>query len=164
MTTHPGGPGEVGAGARPGTEAVPTQRAAGPEHDTTDLSTASTGELLRRLSTELSDLVRGELGLARAELMAKSKRAGAGAGLTGAGGVVALYGVAALIAAAIAGLSLALPVWLAALVVGVVLLLVGGLLALLGRNRLRRATPPVPERAVRGVQEDVEAVREAVQR
>jgi hypothetical protein len=164
MTTHPGGPGEseAVAGAHPGPGSVPTQRAA--EHDTTDLSTASTTELLRRLSTELSELVRGELGLARAELMTKGKRAGAGAGLTGAGGVAAFFGAAALITAAIAGLALALPLWLAALVVGVVLLLVGGVLALLGRNRLRRAGSPVPQRAVRGVQEDVEAVKEAVQR
>jgi len=55
-------------------------------------------------------------------------------------------------------------VWFAALIVGVVLLLVAGVLALVGRSRLRAATPPVPEQAVRGVQEDVSAVRNAVHR
>ena len=164
MTTHPGGPGgsEAVTGGSPDTGAVPQQRAA--EHHATDLSSASTTELLRRLSTELSLLVRGELDLAKAELMAQGKRAGAGAGLTGAGGVVTFFGAAALITAAIAGLALALPLWLSALIVGVVLLVVGGVLALLGRNRLRRAGSPMPERAVRGVQEDMEAVKEAVQR
>jgi MFS family permease len=131
---------------------------------TADLSTASTGELVQRLSAQLSELVRRELDLARTELAAKGKRAGAGAGLAGAGGVVALFGVGALIAAAIAGLATVVPVWLSALIVGVVLLLVAGVLALVGRSRLRQATPPVPEQAVRGVQEDVAAVKNAVHR
>ena len=129
-----------------------------------DLSSASTGELVRRLSTQLSELVRRELELARTELAAKGKRAGAGAGLAGAGGVIALFGVGALVAAAIAGLATILPVWLSALIVGVVLLLVAGVLALAGRSQLQRATPPVPEQAVQGVQDDVAAVKGAVHR
>jgi hypothetical protein len=129
-----------------------------------DLSTASTGELIQRLSTQLSDLVRRELELARAEVTAKGKRAGAGAGLAGAGGVVALFGVGALIAAAIAALAIVLPVWLSALIIGVALLLVAGLLALAGRSQLRRATPPLPQQAVHGVQDDVAAVKGAVHR
>jgi hypothetical protein len=129
-----------------------------------DPADVSTGELVKRLSTQLSELVRGELELARTELTAKGKRAGAGAGLAGAGGVVALYGGAALIAAAIAGLALVLPVWLSALLIGVVLLIVAGVLALLGRSQLRRATPPVPAQTVDSVQRDVRTVKEAVQR
>jgi hypothetical protein len=129
-----------------------------------DVQSASTGELVKRLSTQLSELIRGELELARAELTAKGKRAGTGAGLAGAGGVVALYGVGALIAAAIAALALVMPVWLSALIVGVVLLLVAGVLALAGRSQLRRATPPMPEQAVEGVQRDVETVKGAVHR
>ncbi|GAA1322258.1 phage holin family protein [Pseudonocardia xinjiangensis] len=129
-----------------------------------DPADVPTGELVKRLSTQLSELIRGELELARTELTAKGKRAGAGAGLAGAGGIVALYGVAALIAAAIAGLALVLPLWLSALLIGVVLLIVAGVLALLGRNQLRGATPPVPEQAVDSVQRDVRTVKEAVQR
>jgi hypothetical protein len=150
---------------------VPSQRVptpsgtAAPGADrTTDLSDASTGELVRLLSTQLSELVRRELELARNELTVKGKRAGAGAGLAGAGGVVALYGVGALIAAGIAGLATVVPVWLSALIVGVVLLLVAGILGLTGRGRLRQASPPVPEQAVHGVQEDVATVRNAVHR
>jgi hypothetical protein len=154
----------------PQTTDVPSQRAAsasvappvGGTHD--DLSTASTGELVQRLSTQLSELIRRELDLARAELAAKGKRAGTGAGLAGAGGVVALYGVGALIASAIAALAAIVPVWLSALIVGVVLLLIAGVLALAGRGQLRQATPPVPEQAVQGVQDDVAAVKGAVHR
>ena len=135
-----------------------------PGPPTTELTDTSTGELVKRLSTQVSELVRGELELARSELAAKGKRAGTGAGLAGAGGVIALYGVGALIAAAIAALSLVLDVWLAALIVGVVLLIVAGILALVGRNQIKKAVPPVPQRAVREVQQDVETVKEAVQR
>jgi MFS family permease len=145
---------------------VPTESGTPPTgaDRTDDLTSASTGELVQRLSAQLSELVRRELDLARTELATKGKRAGAGAGLAGAGGVVALYGVGALIASAIAGLATVVPVWLSALIVGVVLLLVAGVLALVGRSRLREATPPVPEQAVRGVQDDVAAVKNAVHR
>ncbi len=145
---------------------VPTESGTPPTgaNRTDDLSTASTGELVQRLSAQLSELVRRELDLARTELATKGKRAGAGAGLAGAGGVVALFGVGALIASAIAGLALVVPVWLSALIVGVVLLLVAGVLGLVGRSRLQEATPPVPEQAVRGVQDDVAAVKNAVRR
>jgi MFS family permease len=149
---------------------VPAQRSAplpgAPAPATTgaDLDDVPTGELVRRLSAQLSELFRRELELARTELTAKGKRAGAGAGLAGAGGVVALFGVGTLVAAAVAGLATVVPVWLSALIIGVVLLLVAGVLALVGRGRLRRATPPVPEQAVQGLQNDVSAVRNAVHR
>jgi len=125
---------------------------------------SSTGELLTRLSTQLTALVRGELELARAELTTKGRQAGVGAGLAGAGGVVALYGVGALVAAAVAALALLVPVWLSAVLVAVVLFVVAGVLALVGRSSLRRAVPPVPETALENVQEDVATVKEAVRR
>lgn len=125
---------------------------------------ASTGELLTRLSGQLTDLVKGELELARAELTAKGKRAGVGAGLAGAGGVVALFGLGALVAAAIAALALVLPVWLSAVIVAVVLFAVAGVLALAGRAGLRKAVPPVPQAALESVQSDVATVREAARR
>lgn len=129
-----------------------------------DAEDLSTGDLVTRMAGQVSALVRGELELARTELAEKGKRAGAGAGLAGAGGVVALYGVGALVAAAVAGLALVLDVWLAAVIVGVALLVVAGVLALAGRAQLRRAVPPVPERAVDGVARDVDTVKAAVRR
>jgi hypothetical protein len=125
---------------------------------------ASTSELVRRLSTQLSELIRGELALARAELTTKGKRIGAGAGLAGAGGVLAFYGGGALVAAAVAGLATVMSVWLAALIVGVVLLAVAGVLALVGRKQIQHAQPPVPEQAVEGLKQDVEAVKGGLQR
>ncbi|QYN32059.1 phage holin family protein [Pseudonocardia sp. DSM 110487] len=161
MTSHTTGVPAQRTAPPPG---APTPGTPDPAATTAELTDVSTGELVRRLSAQLSELFRRELELARTELTAKGKRAGAGAGLAGAGGVVALFGVGALIAAAIAGLATVMPVWLSALIVGVVLLLVAGALALVGRSRLRKATPPVPEQAVQGVQNDVAAVRNAVHR
>ena len=129
-----------------------------------DPAAASTGELVTRLSTQLSELVRGELALAKAELTQKGKRAGMGAGLAGGAGVVALYGVGALIAAVIAALALVMPVWLSALIVAILLFVVAGVLGLLGRNQIKRATPPVPEEAVENVKRDVATVSERIKR
>src|SRR5688572_18837031 len=124
--------------------------------------TPSTGELATRLSEQMSTLVRDELALARAEMTEKGKRAGTGAGLLGGGGVLALYGVAGLIATAILGLAEVWTPWLAALVVTVVVFAVAGVLALVGRAEVKRAAPPVPERTKENVQADVETVRNAV--
>ena len=124
--------------------------------------TPSTGELVTRLSEQMSTLVRDELALARAEMTEKAKRAGTGAGLLGGGGVLALYGVAGLITTAILGLSEVWAPWLAALVVTVVVFAVAGVLALVGRAEVKQATPPLPEKAKENVQADVETVKQAV--
>ncbi len=129
-----------------------------------DLEQASTGELVRRLSEQVGELWRGELELARSELTRKGKRIGTGAGLAGAAGVVALFGIAALIAAAIAALAVVLPVWLSAVIVGIVLLVIAGVLALVGRQQIQEGAPPVPEEAVQGLKQDVEAVKEGIRR
>jgi MFS family permease len=121
----------------------------------------STGELVSRLSQDLSQLVRDELRLAQAEMSGKAKKAGIGAGMFGAAGVLALYGLGVLIATAILGLATAMDAWLAALIVGVVLLVVAGIVALVGKNRVSEATPVVPTRAVDSVKQDVQAVKHA---
>ena len=64
----------------------------GPSAGHDDLRSASTGELVQRLSTQVTDLVRAELALARSELQTKGKRLGIGAGLAGGAGVVAIGG------------------------------------------------------------------------
>jgi uncharacterized membrane protein YqjE len=117
------------------------------------------GSLVHDLSTQIPELVRSELRLAQAELAEKGKRAGTGAGLFGAAGVVALYGAAVLLAAVVIALALVLPAWAAALVVAVVLLAVAGVLALRGKKEVAQATPAAPERAIAGIKEDVETVK-----
>jgi uncharacterized membrane protein YqjE len=124
----------------------------------------STGELVKQLSEQVTVLIRDELKLAQLEMTRKGKQAGVGAGLLGGSGVVALYGVGCLIACAIIAISGAVAAWLAALIVGAVLLAVAGIGALIGKGRLQKATPPVPEQAVDSVKTDVEEIKERAQR
>jgi uncharacterized membrane protein YqjE len=125
---------------------------------------ATVGELARQLPEQISRLVREELRLAQLEMTQKGKRAGIGAGMLGGGGVIALYGVAALLAAAILALALVLPAWASALIVGGALLLVSAALAGLGRKRVKQAMPPVPQQTQASVEADVEEIKERVQR
>ena len=131
---------------------------------TEELSDKSVGDLVQQLSQQTATLVRDEMRLAQVELQQKGKRAGLGAGMFGGAGVVALYGIGALIAAAVLLIATALEPWLAAVIVGVVLLAVGGLLALLGKKQVDQATPPKPERAIDSVQRDIEHVKESAHR
>jgi uncharacterized membrane protein YqjE len=131
---------------------------------TQELSDRSVGDLVQRLSEQTATLVREELRLAQVELQQKGKRAGIGAGMFGGAGLVALYGVGALIAAAILLIATAVEPWIAAVIVGVVLLAVGGLLALTGKKQVDRATPPKPERAIESIQRDVEHVKGSARR
>jgi len=117
------------------------------------------GALVSQLTSDLSRLVRVELQLAKAELKDKGKEAGVGIGLFGGAGTVALYGLGALIAAAVIGLAYAVPAWLSALIVAVVLFAIAGVAAPLGKRHVSQATPPIPQRAVDGVHEDLEALK-----
>jgi membrane protein len=117
------------------------------------------GELVQDLSRQTSTLIRQEMRLAQAELAEKGKHAGKGAGMFGGAGLVALYGVGALIAAAILGLATVLEPWSAAALIGILLLAVAGILALTGKKELDEAGPPKPEQALESVQQDVETVK-----
>jgi hypothetical protein len=61
-------------------------------------------------------------------------------------------------------LSGAVAAWLAALIVGVVLLAASAAAALLGKRRLQKASPPLPEQAVGSVKADVEEIKERAHR
>lgn len=117
------------------------------------------GALVHDLTEQTSRLVRSEVELAKAELAQKGKKAGIGAGLFGAAGLLGFFAAAVLITTVILALDLVLPVWLAALIVGVVLLAAAGVAALVGKNRVTEATPPVPERAAEGVKADVATIK-----
>ena len=122
-------------------------------------SDPSLGELVSRLSQQTSQLVRDEVRLAQLELGQKAKKGGIGAGLIGAGGLVAVYGVGALVAAAIFALDLVLPGWAAALCVAGGLFLLAGIAALLGLRTAKKAGSPVPQKAVASVKADIAAVK-----
>ena len=121
------------------------------------------GELLKQLSDQTATLVRQEMELARVELVEKGKQAGIGAGALGGAGLVGLFAVGALTATLILALATFLEGWIAALIVTVLYAAVAGALALVGKSRLQRATPPVPEHAKESLQQDVEVAKERAQ-
>jgi Putative Actinobacterial Holin-X, holin superfamily III len=117
------------------------------------------GELVQDLSRQTSTLIRQEMRLAQAELTEKGRHASKGAGMFGGAGLVALYGVGALVTAAILGLATVLEPWIAAAAIGVALLLLAGILALTGKKELDEASPPKPEQAIESVQRDIDTVK-----
>jgi uncharacterized membrane protein YqjE len=117
------------------------------------------GALVAQLTSDVSRLVRDELQLAKIELKDKGKEAGVGVGLFGGAGAFAFYGLGALVTTAILGLAYVVPAWLAALIVTLVLFAIAGVAAVLGKRHVSRATPPVPQRAVEGVHDDLEALK-----
>jgi membrane protein len=128
------------------------------------LSEASVSELVQRASQQTAELVRQEMQLAQAELKQKGRQAGIGAGMFGAAGLIAFYGLAALVAAAVLGLSEAVDPWLAAIIVGAVLLVVAGIVALVAKNRTQEALPAKPEQTMESVHDDVEHIKEQAAR
>jgi Putative Actinobacterial Holin-X, holin superfamily III len=129
--------------------------------DTGELSTA---ELVKQLSENVTVLIRDELKLAQLEMVRRGKQAGIGGGLLGASGVIALFSLGCLIACVIIAISGVLAAWLAALITGIALLAVAGTAALLGKGRLQRAAPPLPQEAVSSVKTDVEEIKERARR
>jgi uncharacterized membrane protein YqjE len=118
-------------------------------------SEPSLGELVGQASKDISTLVRKEVELAKAELSAELAKAGKGAGMFGGAGLMGLLAAGALTTCIIAALDTAMPLWLAALIVAVVYGAIAGVLALQGRDRVKRATPPVPEQTIDSTKEDV---------
>lgn len=118
--------------------------------------------LLAEITAGLGRLVRGELSLARAEAAEGLKAAGSGLVKIGVAAVMGLVGLNVLAGAAVAGLAAAGlgPAW-AALIVGGGLCLVALALALAGKAALR-LRGVLPNRALRGLRRDAEAVRQGL--
>lgn len=107
----------------------------------------------------IQELFHREVELLKAELTAKLKALGVGAGLLVGAAVVLLFMVGVLLTAAVLALSLVMPGWLAALIVAAFLLIVAGILALIGYRVLKRGIPPVPTESITSLQKDYRAIR-----
>lgn len=119
----------------------------------------SVSELVKQLSEQTSELARKEVELAKAEMAIKGKKLGVGAGAFGGAGLMGLYALGAVTAAAILALATAVDAWLAALIVGAVYAAIAGVMALVGRRKVEEAGPPVPERTADNVKKDVDTAK-----
>ena len=104
-------------------------------------------------------LVRLEIELALSEIKRKLATIGIGIGMFVGAALFAFFAIAFTLATITAGLATAVPTWLALLIVTIALFLLVGLLVLLGRARIQKATPPLPEQAIEEAQLTMEAVK-----
>lgn len=107
----------------------------------------------------IQELFHREVELFKAELFAKLKALGVGAGLLAGALVVLLFMIGVLLTAAVLALSQVMPGWLAALIVAAFLLIVAGILALIGYRILKRGIPPIPTESIDSLQRDYRAIR-----
>jgi tetrahydromethanopterin S-methyltransferase subunit C len=116
-------------------------------------------ELVTSIPTLVSDLVTREIELLKAEMVAKVKALGIGAGLI-AGALIVLLGMlGVLLTAAILALSQIMPGWLAALLVAAALLIIGVILGLIGYSVLKKGIPPVPTESIDSLKRDYRAIK-----
>lgn len=121
----------------------------------------SLGELFSELANQTSALVRQEVDLARTEMTQKAATLGKDAGIMGAGGVLALGGFLALVAALIIVLDIWLPLWLSAVIVGVLLTGIGLALIQQGLSAIRRVNLK-PSETIATLRDDVQWAKEQV--
>ncbi|MGW1998077.1 phage holin family protein [Embleya sp. NPDC001921] len=127
-------------------------------------SQESMGDLVSRASQQISELVREEMQLARAEMTQKGKRFGLGGGLFGGAGLVGILAAQALVVTVIAALALILPVWASALITAALLAAVAAGMAAAGKKQIAKAGTPAPEQAIDSVKADVAVIKERAHR
>lgn len=121
-------------------------------------SEASTGKLMTQAMEDISTLIRDELALAKQDLAESGKKVGMGAGLFGGAGVLALYGLGALIATVILGIAEGLAPWIAAGIVTIVLFAAAGVAALIGKGKISNVGQAPAERA-ESIKADIDTVK-----
>ena len=138
-----------------------TERHAGtvpPVHGETD---ASVTGLVSRLATDISELMRGEMHLARAELKGSVNDAKKGVISLAVGAIVLLTGLPILLASiafAISGLT-GIPLWVSFLIVGLIVSIVGAVM-LKGASSKLSADNLAPSRTAASLGKDGELIKE----
>ncbi len=123
------------------------------EHRGPDEDERSLTELLSALTTDITDLLKTQLELAKVELKEEAGRAGTAAGFGAVGAVMAWCAVLLLGVAAAWGLAESLATWLSFLIVAVVYGAVAAALALTARSKIGELQLP-PPRTNESLQED----------
>ncbi|GAA2037734.1 hypothetical protein GCM10009756_33140 [Pseudokineococcus marinus] len=115
------------------------------------------GQLVVDIKRDLTDLVRTEVALAKAELADDAKAAGIGAGLFAGAALFGFFALMLLLVGGALALALVLPTWASFLIVGGVLVLLAGVLALVGKGRISKVK--APERTIATAKSSVQALK-----
>ena len=119
--------------------------------------------LIASLPGLVVELVKSELDQLKQEMLRKLKHAGIGVGLFAAAAVFAFFAVGVLTAAAILGLAVVVPGWLAALIVAALLLIFVAIFVVLGVNQLKKGNPE-PTETISSVRRDVKVIKGTAKR
>ena len=120
------------------------------------------GELVARISENITALVKGEIDLAKAKGKRMATKLGVGVMLLSAAAVLALFAFGMILSSIAWAIAEVLPPWAGYLIVALVLLVIVAVLALLGVKRLRAAQADVPA-PQENLKADVAAARAALQ-
>jgi hypothetical protein len=116
-------------------------------------------DIVGGLASDVQDLVKGEIALARAEFDQKLHRL-IGALLWMLGGAfVGFAGLVVLLQGGAAALALRIPAWAALLVVGAIIIVVGALIARLGLSKVSLTTL-APDRTAENLRKDARMIKE----
>src|SRR4051794_6339591 len=107
------------------------------------------GGAAKTVAEHASAIAKLEGGLATLGLKKKGGVLGGGVGMGVGAAVFGLFFLGFLFATISAALATFLPTWAALLIVTGFLLLLAAVLGLLARSSIKKATPPVPEQAIR---------------
>ncbi|MEU5884304.1 phage holin family protein [Spirillospora sp. NPDC047279] len=118
----------------------------------------SLGQLVSEVTSDVQQLFRKELELAKAELRQEVAKTGKAAGMLGGAGFAGFMVAVLASLAAVFGLDAVMPLGWAALVIAAAWAAAGAVLYVLGRKRLRSVSP-VPERTVETLKEDAQWAR-----
>lgn len=119
--------------------------------------------LVAGLPNQLTELVKSEFEQLKAELLRKIKHAGIGVGFLAVAAVFAFFAAGVLTAAAILGLAVVLPAWLATLIVAALLLIIVAIFVMLGLGQLKK-TGAEPTATMESVREDVRVIKGTTKR
>ncbi len=120
-----------------------------------DVENQSVGELLGRVTTDLSTLMRQEVELAKVELKEEATKAGKASGMLAGAGAVGYLVLVFLALALMFALDAVMPTGWAALITAVVLGIIAGVLFVMGKKRMKQVNPK-PEQTVETLKEDVQ--------
>jgi uncharacterized membrane protein YqjE len=129
----------------------------GGETRTVRRSDASLGDLFSEMTSELSQLFRQELELAKVEMKEEARRAGRGVGMLSGTAVAALLALLLLSFAAAWGLAEVMPTAVGFVIVGVIYAAVAAVLFARGRRELEQVR--APEQTIETLKEDVSWAR-----
>jgi len=119
------------------------------------------GDLFSDLASDMSNLVRQEVALAKLEVTQKAKYLGRNVGYLVVGGAVAYAGMLAVIAAIIMLLDRVMPAWGAALLVGVVVAVIAWLMIGKALSALQQAEL-TPRETVETLKEDATWMKQQI--